>query len=152
MIKKSNSFLLVTMLAFSFIGCGSNASQTDTKTMVKIENNIEETKEPEKVEMKYYEEDNAIPTPDTFLGGEAEIVLVSKEKDGYRYSLGSDKEEAENIYKLYLAMLTSLDGVEIEQVEASIFNVKKDSKELLILAAAPDKNGEYIMIVQFYAK
>lgn len=147
--------LSVFLLTFFIVGCGgSNNTQTNVATKVEESNKVEESQESEtkKIEIKYYEEDNAIPTPDTFLGGEAEIALVSKEKDGYTYSLGSNKEEAENIYKLYLAMLMSLEGIEVEQVEASIFNVKKDSKELLILAAAPDKNGEYMMIVQFYAK
>lgn len=147
--------LSVFLLTFFIVGCGgSNNTQTNVATKVEESNKVEESQESEtkKIEIKYYEEDNAIPTPDTFLGGEAEIALVSKEKDGYTYSLGSNKEEAENIYKLYLAMLMSLEGIEVEQVEASIVNVKKDSKELLILAAAPDKNGEYMMIVQFYAK
>lgn len=154
MRKKLYCILIVTLLTISFVACGTDNSQNEVETKVEKEietnNNTEETIEPEKkeVEVKYYKEENIIPTADTFLGVETEIVLVLEEDGEYTYSLGSDKEEALDVYKLYVAKLMTLDGIEVVDLGNNMYTLKKDSKEIAVFGTATE-NEEYLLFIGF---
>lgn len=165
MKKKWCNIIIFIFLTFLFVACGVNNSQNQKETKEEIKEEIDKEITEEKIDatsqeaiksdketvkVKYYEETIGIPTADTFLGFETVIVLVSETDGEYTYSLGYDKEEAEEIFKVYMAMIMNKDFYSIEPTEdGSLYTINKDDKVIAVLGVCAKEDGEYMMILSF---